>query len=98
MTPLIRRVLAALLALIAGHAASSTASAQVDRDERDWRAATAANTCEAFERYLELHPLGRYSGEAFQRAVECARDIGPPDAGSLEDQDDALGDFASPPY
>jgi hypothetical protein len=94
MASLLYRALAALLAFTVGSAGSSPASAQGDRDEQDWRAATAANTCEAYERYLELHPLGRYSGEAFQRAIECTLDS--PAAGPTEDQNSVLGGAGAP--
>lgn len=36
-----------------------------DADEIDWITARAQGTPEAFERYLEIHPLGRYASEAF---------------------------------
>lgn len=56
-------------ALVATFAAGG-AAAQVDQEEADWRAALEDGTPEAFQRYLELHPVGRHASEAFSCTVE----------------------------
>jgi hypothetical protein len=72
---------AGLRALMIAALASSPASAQApgatDREAAEWNAARGAGTVEAFQHYLELYPLGRYSGEAFRYIVELTID---PDA------------------
>lgn len=66
-------------ALIASFAAGG-AAAQVDQEETDWRAACEDGSAEAFQRYLELHPVGRHAGEAFACTVEpgLCETCGPP--------------------
>lgn len=54
-------VLAALVAL----SQPMPAMAQTEADESDWLAARADGSRRAFERYLQLHPLGQHATEAF---------------------------------
>jgi hypothetical protein len=65
----LRAVLLASAGAAAGHVAAGGAgeavAQQSDRDEADWLAARADGSRRAFERYLQLHPLGRHAGEAF---------------------------------
>jgi hypothetical protein len=75
----LHRVYAALRALlivsVAGHGPASAQTA--DQEETEWRAALSAGTADAFQRYLERYPTGRYAEEAFGCAIEaglCASD------------------------
>jgi hypothetical protein len=66
-----------MIAALAGSPASAQAPGGTDREAAEWNAARGAGTVEAFQHYLELYPLGRYSGEAFRCIVELTID---PDA------------------
>jgi hypothetical protein len=69
---------ALMIAALAGSSASAQAPDGTNREAAEWNAARGAGTVEAFQRYLELYPLGRYSGEAFRSIVELTID---PEAG-----------------
>ena len=60
----------ALAALASVGAAGAHAQAPADPDTAAWKRARQENTIEAYQRYLELYPLGAYSAEAFQALVE----------------------------
>ena len=66
-----------MIAALAGSPASAQAPGGTDREAAEWNAARGVGTVEAFQHYLELYPLGRYSGEAFRYIVEQTID---PDA------------------
>jgi hypothetical protein len=68
---------ALMIAALAGSPASAQAPVGTDRETAEWNAARGACTVEAFQHYLELYPLGRYSGEAFRSIIELTVD---PDA------------------
>jgi hypothetical protein len=54
-----------------------------DPETATWNMAREQNTLEAYQRYLELYPLGLYSTEAFQAIVELTlsqEGPAPPDA------------------
>jgi hypothetical protein len=65
---------ALVIAALAGSPASAQAPGRADREATEWSAARGAGTVEAFQHYLELYPLGRYSGEAFRYIVELTID------------------------
>jgi hypothetical protein len=65
---------ALMIAALAGSSASAQAPDGTNREAAEWNAARGAGTVEAFQRYLELYPLGRYSGEAFRCIVELTID------------------------
>lgn len=70
----LRGLVLALFASVSAHAASG----DYDRlEERDWHDARARDTLDAYERYLELHPLGPNAAEAFRRAMSSAPMIQP---------------------
>jgi hypothetical protein len=62
-------VQAVLLAMLGGAAAGAQTAAPAD-DEAAWQQARAAGSPEAYQRYLELHPVGAYAGEAFRSIIE----------------------------
>jgi hypothetical protein len=75
----LERLRALLLAAAAGSAAPLAAHAQAPAaeaapvsgdEERAWAEAQARDTSAAYERYLELYPIGRYVEEAFRLLVE----------------------------
>ena len=66
-----------MIAALAGSPASAQAPGGTDRKAAEWNAARGAGTVKAFQHYLELYPLGRYSGEAFRYILELTID---PDA------------------
>jgi hypothetical protein len=68
---------ALMIAALAGAPASAQAPGGTNREAAEWNAARGAGTVEAFQHYLELYPLGRYSGEAFRYIIELTID---PDA------------------
>ena len=84
----LRALCASLRALtIAGLASATLGSAHaqqpIDPDTAAWNSAREQNTVEAYQRYLELYPLGLYSTEAFQALVELTlsqEGPSPPDA------------------
>ena len=41
-----------------------------DREAAEWNAARGTGTPDAYQRYLEVYPLGRYSGDAFRCIIE----------------------------
>jgi hypothetical protein len=52
-----------------------------DADTAAWNRARQEHTVEAYQRYLELYPLGAHSAEAFQAMVELLLVLeGPPEA------------------
>lgn len=61
------RVVALLMASLA---APHGSSAQDDPDTAAWREARQIGTYEAYQRYLEVFPLGRYADQAFRSMVE----------------------------
>lgn len=67
--------LRALLALGLVHGVTPAARAQpLDPEDQAWERALEQGTAEAFQRYLDAYPLGRYATEAFREAV--ARSLG----------------------
>ena len=68
---------ALMIAALAGSPASAQSPGGTDREAAEWNAARGAGTVAAFQHYLELYPLGRYSGEAFRYIIELTID---PDA------------------
>ena len=60
--------------LVAAFAGSSGGVAQDDPDTAAWQRARAIDTYEAYQRYLEEFPIGRYASEAFRSMVEEALD------------------------
>jgi hypothetical protein len=74
---LITGLRAFLIAAIAGGGAAAQAQrAAGTGEEAAWNAARAAGTVGAYERYLELYPVGRYAEEAFRCVVELSIDPG----------------------
>lgn len=71
---------ALLIAALAGSPAGAQAQGPADRETAAWDAARGEDTVDAYQRYLELFPLGRHSGEAFRCIVELTVD---PDADSI---------------
>ena len=64
-----------LIAAIAGGGGGAQAQRAVDpSEEATWSAARGAGTSAAFERYLDLYPVGRYAEEAFRCIVELSVD------------------------
>jgi hypothetical protein len=61
---------ALLVASIAGGALGAGAQTPADREAAAWEAARQDGTVEAYQRYLEEHPVGRHAGEAFRSIVE----------------------------
>ena len=84
----LRALCASLRALtIAGLTIATLGSAHaqqpIDPDTAAWNSARQQNTLEAYQRYLELYPLGVHSTEAFQAIVELTLSLegpAPPDA------------------
>jgi hypothetical protein len=77
---------ALLLAALAGSASPAPAQAPGDSEAAAWQAAQAAGTIEAYQRYLEIYPLGPHAAEAFRSIVELSTEreqpgAGPPDPG-----------------
>jgi hypothetical protein len=68
---------ALMIAALAGSPASAQAPGETNRETAEWNAARGAGTVEAYQHYLELYPLGRYSGEAFRYIIQLTID---PDA------------------
>lgn len=62
--------------MMATLATSGGAHAQspLDREAAEWNAAREAGTVEAYQRYLELYPVGAYAGEAFRAIIELSID------------------------
>jgi hypothetical protein len=59
------------IAALAGLALGSVHAQQpTDPEAEAWNRAREENTLEAYQRYLELYPLGAHSTEAFQALVE----------------------------
>jgi hypothetical protein len=69
---------ALLLATLAG-APMSHAQGPPSADDDAWAAAVAAATPEAYQRYLEEFPAGRYAEDAFRLLIESQLE-GIPDA------------------
>ena len=70
----LRSLALALLASVSAHASSGD---QDRLEQRDWHDARSLDTLDAYERYLELHPLGPNAAEAFRRAMSSAPTIHP---------------------
>ena len=74
---------ALLIAALAGaplaHAQDLPAS-----DEAAWAAAVEADTPEAYQRYLEEFPAGRYAEEAFRMLIENQLEMAPDAAQGLD--------------
>jgi hypothetical protein len=66
------RVWAVVLTSLTGPGASAQQPA--DPDTAAWEAARSADTYDAYHRYLQQFPVGRYAGEAFRLMVEEAID------------------------
>ena len=71
---LITSLRAFLIAAIAGGGAAQAQRAVDPSEEAAWSAARSAGTSAAFERYLDLYPVGRYAEEAFRCIVELSVD------------------------
>jgi hypothetical protein len=67
---------ASIWTLVVASLAGTAASAQqvTDPDTAAWEAAQSAGTYDAYHRYLQQFPVGRYAGEAFRLMVELAID------------------------
>jgi hypothetical protein len=75
---------ALLVAALAGSASPAPAQAPGDSEAAAWEAAQSADTIEAYQRYLEIYPLGPHAAEAFRSIVELSTETeepggGPPD-------------------
>jgi hypothetical protein len=68
---------ALLIASVAGVPAGAHAQSPVDRETAEWNTARGSGTVDAYQRYLELFPVGRHSGDAFRCIIELTVD---PDA------------------
>jgi hypothetical protein len=68
---------ALLIAAVAGSPVAAQAQSPADRESAEWNAARGSGTVDAYQRYLELFPVGRYSGDAFRCIIELTVD---PDA------------------
>jgi len=58
------------LALVAFSGSAAQAQAPADADDRAWINAREADTAEAYQRYLQQFPVGRYVEEAYRSLVE----------------------------
>jgi hypothetical protein len=70
-------------ALASATLGSAQAQQPTDPETAAWNMAREENTLEAYQRYLELYPLGLHSTEAFQAIVELTLSLegpAPPDA------------------
>jgi hypothetical protein len=76
----------AIAALASGTLGHGQAQQPVDPETATWNRARTQNTLEAYQRYLELYPLGIHSTEAFQAVVEL----------TLSQEGPAPGDAAVP--
>jgi hypothetical protein len=75
---------ALLVAALASSASPAPAQAPGDSEAAAWEAAQSAGTIEAYQRYLEIYPLGPHAAEAFRSIVELSTETeapggGPPD-------------------
>lgn len=61
-------VRALLVAYVAGGAMS--VEAQTDQETTLWYQSRSAGTVEAYQRYLDEYPVGRYASDAFRGIVE----------------------------
>jgi hypothetical protein len=69
---------ALVIAALAGSAGGGAqAQTDTDREAAEWNAARGIGTADAYQRYLERFPIGRYSGDAFRCIIELTVD---PDA------------------
>jgi hypothetical protein len=68
---------ALLIAALAGGAGGAQAQNAGDREAAEWNTARGIGTADAYQRYLERFPLGRYSADAFRCIIELTVD---PDA------------------
>jgi hypothetical protein len=59
-----------MIAALAGAPSAAHAQSGTDRETAEWNAARGAGTPDAYQRYLEVFPLGRYSGDAFRCIIE----------------------------
>jgi len=66
-----------MIAALAGSAGGAQAQSGADREAAEWNTARGIGTPDAYQRYLELFPLGRYSADAFRCMIELTVD---PDA------------------
>ncbi len=69
---------ALMIATLSG-GGGAQAQSPLDREVAEWDAARAAGTAEAYQRYLELYPVGRYASEAFRCIVELSIDPNSPE-------------------
>ncbi|MGF1476801.1 MAG: hypothetical protein ACFB6S_14680 [Geminicoccaceae bacterium] len=94
----LRTLVLASLATGAGGAAAQTPT---DADDADWVNAQEIGTLEAFERYLERNPTGKYAAQAFYRvtvmSIDASRSFqniepgaGPTNSGSRNVASDAI--------
>jgi hypothetical protein len=63
-----------MVASLAGSPVAVQAQSAPDREVAEWNAARGAGTPQSYQRYLELYPLGRYSGDAFRCMIELTVD------------------------
>ena len=72
----IRLYYAAVRALVAGMIATAgvshaqDSSIELSLEDRLWMEARAQDTPDAYQRYLEAFPVGRFASEAFRRIIE----------------------------
>lgn len=89
---LITSLRAFLIAALAGGGAAQAQRVVDPSEEAAWNAARSAGTSAAFERYLDLYPVGRYAEEAFRCIVELSVD---PAAVCAVDPDPGAGGVAT---
>ena len=84
----IRFYYAAVRALVAGMIATAgvshaqDSSIELSLEDRLWMEARAQDTPDAYQRYLEAFPAGRFASEAFRRIIEEGDEAAPePGAG-----------------
>ena len=74
---------ALLIAAVAG-APAAYGQQLPGSDEAAWAAAVEADTPEAYQRYLEDFPAGRYAEEAFRLLIESQLEVAPDAAQGLD--------------
>lgn len=70
---------ALIIATLANGVGSAQAQGPLDPETAAWDAARAGGTAEAYQRYLELYPVGRYASAAFRCIVELSIDPNSPE-------------------
>ena len=66
---MLRRLRNLAVALAAGISLQASTPPGDQLDHADWQEAVSEGSLAAYERYLELHPVGRHAAEAFRLAV-----------------------------